>query len=55
MLYEKRAKLICVEYKEFLRILDENGLKDLPDIAKVHLFDIVFSGKAGIINILPKK
>jgi len=47
--------VICVEYKRFLEILDENGLKDLPDIAKVHLFDIVFSGTVGIINILPKK
>ena len=43
MLWEKRANDMCKRDKEFLQILDENGLKDLPDIAKVNLFDKVYS------------
>lgn len=40
VLWEKRANNVCNGYKKFLQMSDKNGLKDLSDVAKVHLFDI---------------
>ncbi len=44
-IWKRKAKVVCVEYKIFLEILDEEGLKDLPDIAKALLFTQMIARK----------